>query len=106
MRALAVTTAKRASVLPDVPTLAEAGVPGFEFTSWWGVLGPAGLSPGITKRLNEEFVKALAQPEVRTLLASFAADPLGNSPEEFGNILKQDTKKYEKLVQDTKIKIE
>jgi tripartite-type tricarboxylate transporter receptor subunit TctC len=106
VRALAVTTARRASVLPDIPTLAEAGVPGFEFTSWWGVLGPAGLSPAITKRLNEEFIKALAQPEVRTLLASFAADPLGNSPEEFGNILKQDTKKYEKLVQDTKIKIE
>ncbi len=106
IRALAVTTAKRASVLPDIPTLAEAGVPGFEFTSWWGVMGPAGLPPLITKRLNEEFVKALAQPEVKTLLASFAADPVGNSPEEFGRILKQDTAKYEKLVKDAKIKIE
>ena len=69
-------------------------------------MGPAGLPPLITKRLNEEFVKALAQPEVKTLLASFAADPVGNSPEEFGRILKQDTAKYEKLVKDAKIKIE
>lgn len=106
IRALAVTTAKRASVLPGVPTLAEAGVPGFEFTSWWGVMGPAGLSPLITKKLNEEFVKALMQPDVRALLASFAADPVGNSPEEFANILNEDTKKYEKLVKDAKIKIE
>ena len=106
IRALAVTTAKRASVLPSVPTLAEAGVPGFEFTSWWGVMGPAGLSPAITKKLNEEFVKALSQPDVRALLASFAADPVGNSPEEFANILNEDTKKYEKLVKDAKIKIE
>jgi tripartite-type tricarboxylate transporter receptor subunit TctC len=106
VRALAVTTARRASVLPDVPTLAEAGVPGFEFTSWWGVMGPAGLPSAITKRLNEEFIKALAQPDVKTLLASFAADPVGNTPEEFGRILRDDTKKYEKLVQDAKIKIE
>lgn len=103
LRALAVTTIKRASSMPEVPTLAEAGVSGFEFTSWWGVFGPAGMSSAVVQRLNKEFAKALQQPEVRAKLASFSADPVGNSPAEFDSIVKSEVAKFENIVSASKI---
>ena len=106
VRALAVTTAKRASALPDVPTLAEAGVPGFEFTSWWGVMGPAGMPAPVVQRLNDEFAKALKQPDVKAALSSFAADPVGNSPEEFSRVIRSDVSKFDKLVKSANIKVD
>ena len=106
LRALAVTTPRRASSLPEVPTLAEAGVAGFEFTSWWGVLGPAGMSPAVVQRLNQEFAKALQQPDVKARLASFSAEPVGNSPTEFDSILKSEVAKFEKVVSASKIRLD
>lgn len=106
LKVLAVTTTRRASVLPDVPTLAEAGVPGFDFTSWWGVMGPAGLPEAIVQRLNAEFAKALRQPEVKTALASFAADPVGNTPQEFARTVRAEVEKYERVVTSAHIQID
>lgn len=106
LKALAVTTPKRASSLPDVPTVAEAGVPGFEFTSWWGVFGPANMPKAITEKLQQEFAKALQQPAVKERLASFSADPVGNSPEEFAAIVKNDVAKFDKIAKDANIKLD
>jgi tripartite-type tricarboxylate transporter receptor subunit TctC len=106
LRALAVTTPKRAASLPDVPTLSEAGVPDFEFTSWWGVFGPAGMPPLVVQRLNEEFAKALQQHDVKTKLAAFSAEPVGNSPAEFSAIVKSELVKFHKIVKASNIKID
>lgn len=106
LRPLAVTTAKRASALADVPTLAEAGVPGFEFTSWWGVIGPAGIPAPVVKRLNEEFAKALQQPDVKAALASFAADPVGSAPDDFARVIRSEVAKYDKVVKSAHIKVD
>jgi tripartite-type tricarboxylate transporter receptor subunit TctC len=106
LRALAVTTPKRAASLPEVPTLSEAGVPGFEFTSWWGVFGPPGMAPSVVQRLNEEFGKALQQPDVKTKLAAFSAEPVGNSPAEFSAIVKSELLKFDKIVKASNIKID
>lgn len=106
LRALAVTTPKRASSLPDVPTLAEAGAPGFEFTSWWGVFGPAGMPPAVVQKLNQEFAKALQKPDVKARLASFSAEPVGNSPAEFAAIVKSEVAKFDKVVKDARISID
>lgn len=106
LRPLAVTTPKRAASLPDVPTLAEAGAPGFEFTSWWGVFGPAGMPPAVVQRLNQEFAKALQQPDVKARLASFSAEPVGNSPAEFTAIVKSEVAKFDKVVRDAHISLD
>ncbi len=106
LRALAVTTPKRSAVLPDVPTLAEAGVPGFEMTSWWGVFGPANLPQPIVEKLNQAFAKALKYPDVKKSLASFAAEPVGNSSEEFKSIVSHDVEKFQKVVDAAHIKLD
>ncbi len=104
LRALAVTTPKRASSLPDIPTVMEAGVPGFEFTSWWGIFGPANMPQAITDKLQREFAKALQHPDVKERLASFSADPVGNSPQEFAAIVKSDVVKFDKIAKSSNIK--
>ncbi|OZI67266.1 Bug family tripartite tricarboxylate transporter substrate binding protein [Bordetella genomosp. 11] len=106
LRALAVTTAQRSSALPGVPTLAEAGVPGFEFTSWWGVFGPAGLPADVTRRLNHAIVKSLQYPDVKAALASFAAEPVGSSPSDFGATVRSEVAKFARIVQDAHISID
>src|SRR5437764_952865 len=82
LRALAVTTATRSAVAPDVPTLAESGLPGFEIGSWQGVFAPAGVPPEIVKRLNTEIVKILNQPEVKEKLTAMGAEVVGDSSED------------------------
>jgi tripartite-type tricarboxylate transporter receptor subunit TctC len=106
LRALAVTTAKRSSALPEVPTLAEAGVPGFEFTSWWGVFGPAGLPADVTRRINKAIVDSLQYPDVRKALASFAAEPVGSTPQDFAATVKREVGKYAQIVQDAHITLD
>ena|SRR5215471_17115429 len=83
LRALGVSTAKRLSILPELPTIAEAGVSGYEAVQWYGVLGPRGMQRDIVNRLNREIAAALNGQDVRERLASEAAEPVGNSPEEF-----------------------
>ncbi|TPG21319.1 tripartite tricarboxylate transporter substrate binding protein [Variovorax guangxiensis] len=101
LRALAVTTAKRSPALPDVPTIAEAGVPGYEATSWFGLLAPAGTPAPIVAKLNASILKALADPEVKKKLAEQGAEPFGEKPEQFAAFIQAETAKWGKVVKES-----
>jgi len=103
LRALGVTGAKRAGGAPQVPTIAEAGVPGYEAVQWFGVLAPAGTSREIVARLHGDIVRALQAAEVRDRLASDGADPVGSTPEAFAAFLRAETVKWAKVVKDAGI---
>ena len=106
LRALAVTTAKRSSVAPEVPTLAESGLPGFEIGSWQGVFAPAGTPPEIVKRLNAEIVKILNMPEVREKLIALGAEPVGDTPEQFSAYVKSEVVKWSDIVKKSGAKVD
>ena len=106
LRALAVTTAKRSSVAPEVPTLAESGLPGFEVGSWQGVFAPAGTPPEIVKRLNAEIVKALNLPDVREKLSGLGAEIVADSPEEFSALVKAEVEKWAEVVKKSGAKVD
>jgi tripartite-type tricarboxylate transporter receptor subunit TctC len=101
LKALAVTSLKRTSVLPDVPTLNETIMPGFEVGAWQGVLVPAKTSPEIIKRLNTEVIKALGSADVRAKLAIQGAEPLGSTPTEYGNYIKSELERWDRVVKQT-----
>ncbi len=101
LRALAVTTAKRSPALPDVPTIAEAGVPGYEATSWFGLLAPAGTPAPVVAKLNASILKALADPEVKKKLAEQGAEPHGEKPEQFAAFIESETVKWGKVVKES-----
>ena len=94
LRALAVTTAKRSPIAPDVPTLAEAGLAGYEIGSWQGVFAPAGTPVDVVKRLNTEIVKIINMPDVREKLVGLGAEPVGNTPDEFAAVVKGEVVKW------------
>jgi len=98
LRAIAVTSGQRWPSLPEIPTIAESGVPGYDHTPWNGFLAPAKTPRNIISRLNEETAKILHLPETRTLFTSEGAEPVGNKPEEFAAILKSETAKWTKVV--------
>jgi tripartite-type tricarboxylate transporter receptor subunit TctC len=98
LKALAVTSTTRAAALPDVPTVAEAGLPGFEASSWFGVLAPAGTPPAIVAKLNGEIAKWLATPEAKEKLLSQGATAAGGSPEDFARHIAVETAKWQKVV--------
>ena len=98
LRALAVTTRERSSALPDVPTMQEAGVAGYESSAWFGLLGPAGVPREIVSKLNAEVVRILKLPDVRQNLAGQGAEPLFLTPDEFGAFIKAETAKWAKVV--------
>jgi tripartite-type tricarboxylate transporter receptor subunit TctC len=106
LRALAVTTARRSAVAPDVPTLAESGLPGFEVGSWQGVFAPAGTPPDIVKRLNAEIVKILNQPDVKEKLVALGAEPVGNSTEEFSAMVKAEVVKWSDVVKKSGARVD
>jgi tripartite-type tricarboxylate transporter receptor subunit TctC len=106
LRGLAVTGAKRMPSMPDLPTIAESGLPGYEASSWYGVLAPAGTPREIVVKLNAEFVKALAQPEVRTSLLADGAEPIGGTPEQFAAYIISEKERMGKLIRDAKIRLE
>jgi tripartite-type tricarboxylate transporter receptor subunit TctC len=106
VRALAVTSDKRVDAFPNLPTIAEAGVPGYEFTAWIGMLGPAGLPKAIVDRLNAEVNKILRMPDVAANLKAQTLEPLIMTPEQFARRLKSDYDKYEKVVKLTGAKLE
>jgi tripartite-type tricarboxylate transporter receptor subunit TctC len=101
VRALAVTTAKRAPVLPELPTLAEAGLKGYEMTTWYGILAPKGTPREIVTKLNKEIVAILKSPEMKQRLDEIGAEPGGISPEQFAAFIKSETAKWAKLVKQT-----
>jgi len=101
LRPLAVTTARRAPELPEVPTIAEAGVPGYEATSWFGMFAPAGTPAPVVARLNGALVKVLADPEVKKKLAEQGAEPYSEKPEQFAEFIRKETAKWSKVVKDS-----
>jgi tripartite-type tricarboxylate transporter receptor subunit TctC len=106
LRALAVTTAKRSPVAPDVPTLAESGLPGYEVGSWQGVFAPAGTPPDIVRRLNTEIVKIINSPDVQKKLLELGAEPVGNSSEEFAALVKAEVVKWGDVVKKSGARID
>ena len=106
LRVLAVNSAQRSAGLPDVPTIAESGFPGFDLSSWFGMVGPAGLPHEIAARVQREIVRALAIPEIREKFIQQGADPVGSTPEEFGEFMRNETAKWAKLVKDSGAKVD
>jgi tripartite-type tricarboxylate transporter receptor subunit TctC len=106
LRGLAVTGAKRLASLPELPTIAESGLPGYEASSWYGILAPAGTPREIVARLNAELTKALEQPEVRASLLAEGAEPVGGSPEAFAAHIRAEKERLGKLIRDAKIRLE
>ena len=98
LKALAVTTAKRSSAMPELPTLAESGLPGFDVGTWFGLFAPAKLAPELTKKLNHAFVDAMASTEFKARMATLMAEPSPTTPEQFGAFVKSELAKYEKVV--------
>jgi tripartite-type tricarboxylate transporter receptor subunit TctC len=101
-----VTGSKRAPGAEDIPTIAEAGVPGYEAVQWYGLLAPAATSRDIITKLHAGVVRALQNPEVRQRLLNDGAEPVGSSPEEFATYLRAETTKWAKVVQAAGIKPE
>ena len=106
LRALAVTSAKRSPAAPELPTVDEAGLPGFEANTWHGVVLPAGAPPSIITRLNREIVAILHLPEVMERLSSQGAEALGSTPEEFAAYIRSETAKWAKVVRESGAKAE
>lgn len=106
LKALAVTTAKRSSALPDVPTVAEAGLPGYELTPWFAAFAPAGTPPEIVAKLNAAMRLALSDAKVKTTLETIGAEPIGGTPEELKTYLAKETIQGKKLVQERNIKLQ
>jgi tripartite-type tricarboxylate transporter receptor subunit TctC len=106
MRGLAVTSAQRSPLLPDLPTVAEAGVPGFQLEVWWGLLAPARTPPAVINRINAELNAVLGQPEVREILAREGATPKPGTPDQFGTLIRSELTRWGKLIKDTKIQVE
>jgi tripartite-type tricarboxylate transporter receptor subunit TctC len=106
LRALAVTTAKRSPVLPDVPTMAESGLPGQESDTLQGMLVPAGTPAAVVQRLHADVVKILAQPETRDRISALGFDIIASSPKEFAAQIKREVAKWAKVVKEAGIKVE
>lgn len=106
LKAIAVTTSKRSTALPNVPTVAESGVKGYELNGWYAVFAPAGTPKPIVDRLNGEIVKALKLPDVSKRFAQLGAEPVGSSPEELGKYLKTETARWADVVKTRNITAE
>lgn len=106
LRALAVSTAKRSSALPEIPTVAESGVPGYEFTGWWGVVVPARTPRSVVANLNAQLGKILAQGDVREKLIGQGADPEHTSPEQFSSYIRAEMAKWSRVMKDANIRAE
>jgi tripartite-type tricarboxylate transporter receptor subunit TctC len=106
LRALAVTSAKRFSDLPDLPTLAEAGVPGYEASSWYGILGPAGIPRDIVLKLNNDLTQIVNSPAIKEKFATLGLEPVTGSPEQFGTYIESEMSKWRTVVTSANIKVE
>jgi tripartite-type tricarboxylate transporter receptor subunit TctC len=106
IRALAVSTAKRPASLPGLPTIAEAALPGYDSGVWYGILAPAGTPREIIQKLNHEIVRALNQPDYRSLLVNNGIDPIGSPPEQLGQYIKSELVKWAKVVKDAAVRVD
>ena len=101
LRALAVTSLRRSAALPELPTVAESGFPGFEATLWGGLVAPSGTPPSVIQKLHAESVRILGQPEMQGRLAESGLEPIGNSPAEFAAVIKSEIPKWAKLIAES-----
>jgi len=106
LRALAVTSGKRMAALPDVPTMSEAGLPGYEVTGWYGLVAPVATSRDIIARLHAQTVKALRQKDVIEKLAAQGSDAVGNTPTEFATHIRLEDEKWGKVIKSAKMRLD
>ena len=106
LRALAVTSAKRSPAAPDIPTITEAALPGYDISSWFGIFAPARTPTATVDKLYRETAQVLNQPEVRARFASEGAEPVGNSPQEFAAYVRAEYAKYAKVVKDSGARVD
>jgi tripartite-type tricarboxylate transporter receptor subunit TctC len=106
LKPLAVTSAKRSPLMPDVPTVAESGFAGFEMVSWYGLWGPAKLPREVTARIAQEAARAVQSPDVRERLGAQGFDPVGSTPEAFASYVTAEIRKYAQVIRDANIKVE
>jgi tripartite-type tricarboxylate transporter receptor subunit TctC len=104
VRALAVTGAKRSQLMPELPTVSESGLPGYDASGWYGLLAPAATAKTVIARVNAEAVKALRMPDVVRTLSSQGAEPVGSTPEEFASFIRSEIDKWARLVKAAKMK--
>jgi tripartite-type tricarboxylate transporter receptor subunit TctC len=101
VRPIAITTAKRSSAMPDLPSVAESGLPGYDVVTWYGLLAPAGTPKEIVNRMNSEIAKILQTPDMKERIASISSEPGGISPAQFADLIKAETVKWAKVVKDS-----
>jgi tripartite-type tricarboxylate transporter receptor subunit TctC len=106
VNALAVTSVKRTQLLPDVPTLDESGIPGFDLSSWWGIVGPAGMPPDVVNALNAAINKALNSPEIEKFMASEGAEAQAMTPQQFGDLIHTEIQRWLKVGHEANISID
>ncbi|MDB5808874.1 MAG: bug [Betaproteobacteria bacterium] len=106
VRAVAVTTLKRSPLVPDLPTISESGLRGFDVSTWFGIFAPAGTPPEVVIKLNAEVVRILHTSEMRERLATLGAEPVGNKPEEFAAFVKSEIPKYAKVIKASGAKVD
>ena len=106
IRALGVTSAQRTQLAPDIPALAEVGLPGFDVTSWFGVVAPAGTPADIVAFLNAELIAVLKAPEMREKLAAAGLEPVPGTSDDFAALIRSEIQKYAKLIRSSGIRIE
>ena len=106
IKALGLTSLKRAAAAPDIPTVEESGMKGFAFVSWYGLWGPKNLPADLSNTLQAEITKVLALPDVKQRLNALGFEPIGSDGEQFATYIREDMAKYEKIINDAKIKVE
>ena len=106
LRAIAVTTDKRLTAYPDIPSIAEAGVPGYDVVAWHGLIAPKGVPPAIIKTLNDSLNAGLSSKEIVAKLEPTGVSPAGGTPQQFGDLIKAEIPRYAKVVKDNDIRSE
>lgn len=106
LKAFGVTTKTRSNAAPEIPTLIEAGIPGYDMSTWYGLLGPANMPTDIVKKLNTELRSVLADPEIKAKMISQGADPVSGTPEEFGLFIKGEAEKWARLIKESKLQVD
>jgi tripartite-type tricarboxylate transporter receptor subunit TctC len=101
LRALAVAGARRSPLAPELPTIAESGLPGYEMSGWFGTVAPAGTPAAVVAVLNREYVRALRLPEVRERLESYGFEVVGNTPEEFASRMRSESQRMARVIRDS-----
>lgn len=106
LRMLGVTTAKRGGIIPEIPTLAKTGLPGYESIAWYGLVAPAGLPPAVLGKLSSEVIKGTRSKDMHDALIKQGAETVGNGPKEFATFIKSETAKYSRVIRDAGIRAE